>query len=148
MDVHIHKDAQAIEILLTSLVDKCLLTPDEAASIDRNAIEIFMNAPLAERMRAAVKLYREVPFVMDTDDFNEQGEKTLVHGIIDCFFEERGGIVLVDYKSDKIYGEPEKWAEKHRLQLEIYKKAAAEATGLNVIEICLYSFDLGRVIVL
>jgi ATP-dependent exoDNAse (exonuclease V) beta subunit len=54
--------------------------------------------------------------------------------------------VLVDYKSDRVTGNKFEWAERHRVQLEIYKKAVTEATAMEVKEALLYSFDLGEAV--
>jgi ATP-dependent helicase/nuclease subunit A len=141
IDVHAHRDTGAINGLISDLVSRNLLTGEEAAAIDREKIAVFTRSEVAERMRAAARVYREVPFVMETPDFEEA---VLVHGIIDCYFEEDGKMVLVDYKSDAVYGDPRKWAESHRTQLDIYKKAVTESTGMEVKEVLLYSFGLGE----
>jgi ATP-dependent helicase/nuclease subunit A len=147
-DVHTHRNAAAIDGLLTNLVARNLLTGEEANAIDPGKIETFMNSLLAKRMRAAARLYREIPFVMEIPAREiyggESGETLLVHGIIDCYFEEDGGIVLVDYKSDAVYGNPYSWANTHRVQLDIYKKAVEQSTAKEVKEVLLYSFWLGE----
>lgn len=38
---------------------------------------------------------KEYQFVQDS---------VMINGIIDCFFEEDGDIVLVDYKNDRLWG--------------------------------------------
>ena len=52
-------------------------------------------------------LHREQPFVlgMPADQVNREwnnGEEVLIQGIIDAWFYEEDGIVLVDYKTDFI----------------------------------------------
>jgi ATP-dependent helicase/nuclease subunit A len=151
MDVHVHTDTAQIQSLLATLTEKGLLKAEQAALIDPHTIQAFMRSPLADRMRAA-KLYREIPFVMDMPDpgnaeiSDESDEKVLVHGIIDCYFIEDGEIVLVDYKSDAVKGDADAWAARHRVQLDIYKKALEQATGLRVKQVLLYSFSLGRAV--
>ncbi|MCL2603354.1 MAG: helicase-exonuclease AddAB subunit AddA [Defluviitaleaceae bacterium] len=141
MDYHTHTTPERIEALITRLIDKNLLTPDEAAVIDRKKIETLTASPLADRIRAAKQLHREVPFVMKL----ETG--TLVHGIIDAFFEEGGQIVLIDFKSDHTHDTSETdLIARHSVQLDIYKKALTAATAKAVKEVLLYSFALGRAI--
>jgi ATP-dependent helicase/nuclease subunit A len=86
-------------------------------------------------------LHREVPFVTRLDT------GTLVHGIIDAYFEEDNEIVLIDFKSDHT---SETTATdliaRHAVQLGVYKKAIAIATAKSVKEVLLYSFTLGKVI--
>ena len=52
------------------------------------------------------------------------GEKILVQGIIDAYFEEDGELVLVDYKTDRILpGEEKILEERYRTQLDDYAQA-------------------------
>jgi ATP-dependent helicase/nuclease subunit A len=140
-----HITDEDIEGLIEDLCQRNLLTDEEADAIDRGKLLRLTLSPLAERIRMSPRVYREVPFVMRSDFF-DSGEEALLHGIIDCFFEEDGEAVLVDYKSDWVSGSPEDWAATHTLQMSVYKKAVAEATGLNVKEVWLYSFYLGEAV--
>ena len=150
LDYNIHNTPQAIEELILDLTVKNLLTLEEAAFIGRRKIYELINSPLAVRIRRSPNVYRETPFVMtlpaaelfSNHYVNQDQEETiLVHGIIDCYFEEDGEIVLLDYKSD---AKP----ERHKTQMEIYKKAIASATAMNVKEVLIYSFALGKAIAL
>lgn len=76
----------------------------------------FCRSELGQRMIRAEKagrLYRERPFVMGipisdvypellTASPAEKEEQILIQGVIDVFFEEDDGIVLLDYKTDRI----------------------------------------------
>ena len=140
-------------------------------------IVTLVNSPIAKRLREAESrslLWRETPFVLAmpatrlysecraergfaprsvgawgrSPHYEDDSEKILVHGIIDCHFEENGKLILLDFKSDRI---PEQislaeWAEKHRVQLEIYARALGEATKKDVAEMLLYSFSRGEII--
>jgi ATP-dependent helicase/nuclease subunit A len=142
---HEHTTPEAIEGLIGSLTERNLLTGEEAAAIDRDKILRLTHSAIADRIRSSSRVYREVPFVM-RHDFYDSGEEALLHGIIDCFFEEDGEAVLLDYKSDRVTVAPADWASNHALQMSVYKKAVAEATGLNVKETWLYSFYLGEAV--
>jgi len=146
LDYGVHNTPQAIESLIIDLATKNLLTPEEIAFIDRSKIYELINSPIAARIRRSPKVYRETPFVMAlpaTELYDHAGldETILVHGIIDCYFEEDGEIVLLDYKSDSR-------PERHKTQMDIYKKAIANATAMNVKEVLIYSFALGKAIAL
>jgi len=143
LDYEAHTNPQLIEDLIHDLAEKNLLTLEEAAFIDRQKIRTLIDSPLAERIRSSQKVCRETPFILALpaaelypDNPVAQNENVLVHGIIDCYFEEDGEIVLVDYKSD---AQP----SRHTTQMEIYKKAIANATGMHVKEVLIYSFALG-----
>ena len=56
-------------------------------------------------------------------------------------FEEAGGLVLVDYKTDRI-ADPDALWERYREQLDLYRFALEQCTGKRVRECLLYSFYL------
>lgn len=118
----------------------------------------FLRTPLAARMRAAAavqKLHREQPFVYGIsaarlrDKSRPEGENgfpkeetVLIQGIVDAFFEEPDGLVLLDYKTDVIK-EPDELVRRYRVQLDYYQEALESLTGKRVKERVLYSFYLG-----
>ncbi len=67
----------------------------------------------------------------------------LVQGIIDAYFVEEESIVLVDYKTDKVYRE-KKLVDLYRVQQELYKEALERITGRKVKESYIYSFTLQK----
>ena len=162
LDLEICRAKDDIIGLLSTLIAKNLINAEESKALNVNSILSYVNSPLADRMRASGKLYREVPFVMaipphevnvikqntqeDNDSFSNNAaagldmSSVLIHGIIDCYFEENGKIVIIDFKNDSIIGDPNEWAKKYRVQMGIYKRAAEQATGKEVAETLLYAF--------
>ena len=58
------------------------------------------------------KLFKEQPFVLGIDETElypegTDGELVLVQGIIDVYFEEADGLVVLDYKTDKVFSSEE-----------------------------------------
>jgi ATP-dependent helicase/nuclease subunit A len=51
-----------IESQIKSMVEKDLITPQQAQSIDTDKIRRFLSSPVGLRMLASAKIYREVPF--------------------------------------------------------------------------------------
>lgn len=109
----------------------------------------FLKSSLAGRMmraQKAGKLRREKPFVMGIPasrlraSFPEE-EMVLVQGIIDVWFEEEDGLVVADYKTDRIRTGKE-LTERYALQLDYYAEALKRITGKEVKEKILYSFAL------
>ena len=142
MDLHRDNDAAAIKKLVAHLADRGFLTCEEAEAVDISKLERFALSPLAERMRAARRLYREVPFVIGLSAEEVYGKKAedviLVHGIIDCYFEtEDNDIVLVDFKSG---GNPDTLRKRYDTQMKIYRRAIEQAEGKAVKESLFYSF--------
>lgn len=75
----------------------------------------------------------------------DSDEPVLVQGIIDCYFEEEDGLVLVDYKTDSITkGQEEILLNRYHVQLVLYKKALEQIAGKRVKEGGIYSFALGK----
>ena len=77
-----------------------------------------------------------------------EGTETIVQGIIDCYFCEADGIVLIDYKNVKLIpGSTEAdIAQRYCRQIDVYRNALEAAEGRKVKEAYLYLFDLKKFI--
>jgi len=115
--------------------------------VDAGKIYNFTKSNLYERMIMSKKKEKEKAFCM-LMSCNEiytnisSNENIIVQGIIDCYFEDNDGkIILIDYKTDYIGENIEQFVLKYKKQLIIYKKALQKATNKEVKEINLYSFS-------
>lgn len=115
----------------------------------------FMECEVAKRMakaQKADKLYKEQPFVLGLPanrlkpEFPET-ETILIQGIIDVFWEEEDGIVVLDYKTDRV-DDPEELTERYQTQLDYYAEALERLMHRPVKEKLIYSFALGKTITL
>ena len=141
------------ELYMNSLIDALVsgefLTAEEAAAVDTAKLVDFARSSLGARIAASPAVYREKPFNLV---YNIDGIDTMVQGIIDCFFEEDGQLVLVDYKTTNIRTQEEldrRKAEitgRYALQMEIYRKALESITGKKVKESNLYLTNMGATI--
>ena len=153
IDYFAHTASEKLSELVEHLVENNYVNEEAAKAVDISSILHFVNSSLGDRLRAAEKVFRETPFVLAISSdkvFNvESKEKILVHGIIDCYFVENGKIVLVDFKNDRIPANKtlEDWAKTHAIQLGIYKEALEKSTKMEVAEVLLHSFHLGREII-
>ena len=108
----------------------------ELNEFHRRAIERFTRSPLFLRMAASGRVEREWSFVcpfpacelFDTDS----REPVLLQGVIDACFVEDGAWVLLDYKTDRVDGDPAVYAQKHAKQVALYAKVLARLTGTPV----------------
>lgn len=118
-------------------------------------IAAFFETPLAWRMCMAARngaLHAEQPFLLGVpaqDILSEAGEgqqPVLVRGIIDSYFVENEGLVLVDYKTDHVArdGGEEQLIARYQMQLVYYKRALEAALQQPVRQAYLYSFALGK----
>ena len=153
------------------------ITEETKALVKLPMIERFLESELGVRMRAAQqagRLYREKAFVMGFTQtelaefgFGERKEKsetdesadgrcddedlTLIQGIIDVFWEEDDGLVVLDYKTDRVDTAGE-LAGRYAAQLVLYGEALerlyqkGDAREVRVKERLLYSFRLGQIV--
>ena len=131
-----------------------LLTPSQKAAVYARDIAAVFEAPMGDRMRAAAaagRLHKEAPFVMSLPVSRIRPEiagddRVVIQGIIDVWFEEEDGIVLLDYKTDRVRdpdGEQILW-QHYAAQLDYYADALTRAQGKRVKERVIYSFALER----
>lgn len=147
------RSPDTLEEQLRELEAQKKIEPDMLELVYLPVLEKFLHTDLGIRMAKAAeqgKLYKEKPFVMgkaakDVLEESDSEEMILIQGIIDVFFEETDGIVLLDYKTDRIRTGKE-LADRYRTQLELYQEAIERATGKKVKERVLYSFCLGEVV--
>ena len=94
---------------------------------------------------------------IDSDQEKEEQQKvrheedlTLIQGIIDVFWIEKDGIVLLDYKTDRVQ-QTKELIDRYETQLKLYADALERvfaARKLKVKEILIYSFFLEQLITL
>jgi ATP-dependent helicase/nuclease subunit A len=72
----------------------------------------------------------------------------LIQGVIDCFFEEEGQWVLVDYKTDYVNSVQrlQELAQQYRVQMDLYTEALEQITGKPVKERILYFLSANQAI--
>lgn len=63
------------------------------------------------------------------------------------FFEEDGKVIVADYKTDAVKT-PEELIGRYQIQLDYYAEALGRLTGREVTEKIIYSFALGKEIML
>ena len=151
-----------ISKLVDDMVRKELLTIEQAEVIDKESIVSFFASSLGQRMIHAPKLVREIPFNIAYPaskvylDWQGPEEKVLVQGIIDVFFEDEEGTVLLDYKTDTItakfkggYAEAKPILEsRYNVQIQLYTDALESILKRKIDEKYLFFFDGAHVLAL
>ena len=132
------------------LYEKGIISENEAKAINKKAVENFFKSDFAKRILKSDMVMREkkftvrVPICEIYPSLTEFSDETVViQGIADCAFLENGKLIVVDYKTDNLDSE-ERFIEKYKKQVEIYKKALWVCTGYEVSETYLYSFRLSK----
>lgn len=138
-----------IQNMIFSLVEKEIITQNEADAIDVNLIYQYTKSQLFEELRQAKEVHKEQPFYINipAKDVVSEAENSkkniLVQGIIDLYYiDKNDNLLLIDFKTDYISQEPnakEKILDKYKVQLEIYKTALEQALGrkVNKTALCL-----------
>jgi ATP-dependent exoDNAse (exonuclease V) beta subunit len=131
--------AERVRAMADALAPSFGLGP-EAASLAAEQVERALALPVVERARRASRVWRELSL------WFPDGEH-LVEGVVDLVFEEPGGLVVVDYKSDPI-SEDQALAQAahHAGQLQLYGRGLAQAAGLPVRERLVVFTALGRAV--
>lgn len=138
-----------IQNMILNLVEKEIITQNEADAIDVNLIYQYTKSQLFEELRQAKEVHKEQPFYINipakyvVSEAENSKKNILVQGIIDLYYiDKNDNLILIDFKTDYISNEPnakEKILDKYRVQLEIYKTALEQALGrkVNKTALCL-----------
>ena len=152
MDFKKADSLEAVQGEIERLRAQRFLSEREAAAVDAGAIVALFASPLGQRMRRAPALRREFRFSLlcDAEELfgGAAGEELLLQGVVDCFLEEPDGLVVIDYKTDRLKSraEAEKRAALYRGQLAAYASALERITGRPVKESVLYFLSLGEAV--
>lgn len=141
-----------LQSAVAEYVDAGILLEEEAQAVGMERIQGFFSTDFGKRAVKAAKegrLYREKPFDLVREI---EGEQIIVQGIIDCFFEEGGKYILLDYKTNYIdknkplSEELDRIKNTYKKQMDIYGEAIRTIKSLEVAEAYLYLFDIGQMV--
>jgi len=134
-----------IEALIAELKEKVILLPELAEAIDLKRVAMFVKSDIGVRIAKADKVYKEASFnvIKEID-----GIESIVQGVIDCYFEEDGEYVLVDFKSNYVADSQSlgELKEVYATQIELYSEALEVASGVKVKEKYLYLFSQDKAV--
>ena len=128
-----------------------ILGEEELSLLNKEQFQTFLSSSLGECFKKAFqekRLFREMhfmralPFRALFPDRKEEDE-VLLQGIVDAFIVEDDGIILVDYKTDRVR-EGEELRERYRKQIMLYSDALEAILGKRVKRRVLYSFYLAK----
>ncbi|WP_315369980.1 UvrD-helicase domain-containing protein [Oribacterium sinus] len=129
------------------------LSPEEYGLLNQEKLKKFLDSPLGQIFAKAHQentLYREQHFMQEVEyeklfpeDGGDNVEKVILQGIIDAFIMEEDGIILVDYKTDRVK-DGEELRNRYQKQIDLYSEALEQILGKKVRRRVLYSFSLGE----
>lgn len=131
------------------LVEWQFITEQQAASLDKVALAKFFESVLYQRILASKNVRREMRFLTEvpakrfdsTLSGNAENANVIVQGAVDLCFEECDGIVVLDFKTDRVQN-AKQLADCYGEQLEIYAAACEKIFSKPVKEKIIYSFAL------
>lgn len=152
----VSKIREEIKSQINSFVEKNIMSLDEIETININWIVKFIKSDIFKEIYIANKfgkLFKEKAIDYNIklknlfkDENIEEYEKIMVVGIIDLFFEnENGEIILLDYKTDYVTKENlEEVKSRYKVQLDLYKSAIEDISCKKVTKKGLYLFGINE----
>lgn len=149
LDFFCEPNEQSVRAQIEAMRAQRKLTEEQAKAADAYAIVRFLRSDLAARIRKSKQVEREYRFSLlrPVRDFSslDADDSVLLQGVVDCFFEEDGELVVVDFKTDHVSrAQLDERAEHYRPQLEVYSMALTRVVGKKVKEKVLYFFSAGE----
>lgn len=136
-----------------------VFTREEAVELEKSipGFEAYFNSGLARQIFTIQKerssnVFREIPFTLKLacseifgDTSFADSDYTFVQGIIDCWYEDDGKAVLIDYKTDHIRGSDEEIGDilqkRYQTQMTVYAKAIRDIKGIDIKESIIWLFN-------
>ena len=150
-------DVESINRELERLVASNYLTSEQVRNVDARKIMHFFNSGIGKRLLRAQNVKREFKFTLLTDAGQfypgEAGsgceDSILIQGVVDCFFEEDGELIVIDFKTDYVTVETQnEKAASYFPQIAAYSAALERITQKHVKECAVYFFATGEAVAL
>ncbi len=127
------------------------ITKRQREVIDEKKLTAFFQSELCSRILNCDAVLREYKFMtgIDSAQFGgteRAGDTVMIQGVADCVIIEGGHATIIDYKTDFVKSESE-LTERYAMQLALYKGAIEKLLDMPVYECIIYSFCLGKEIV-
>ena len=127
------------------------ITESEANSADIGALQSFFESDIYKRVINSNDFHREMRFLTEipacqidpTLPCDLTNANIVVQGAIDLCFEEPDGIVVLDFKTDRV-DNLEQLVDCYGEQLNLYAEAAEKIFSKPVKEKIIYSFAVGK----
>lgn len=126
------------------------LSRREAEAVDVAAVARLFASDLGRRMRSCPQVLREFKFSLlcDAEEIygTAAGEQLLLQGVVDCCLDEPEGLVIIDYKTDRVRTaqEIEARGKRYRGQILSYARAMERIHGKKVKQCLLYFITPGK----
>ncbi len=143
-----------IDTELERLYEWRFISEEKYNSIDKQKLLKFFDSEVFSRINNAELVKREMRFLTEicackidpSLDKKYENEMVIVQGAVDICFVEKDGIVILDFKTDRV-DNPEILAEIYGEQLSIYALACEKIFNKPIKQKIIYSFCHNREII-
>lgn len=145
---------EAIKEELIRLIGEKQLQEEVLQVVSIKRLVEMANSKMVQRMKTAKHVWKEKQFIYlakanEVSENYPEDEEILIQGIVDTFFLEEDGLVIIDYKTD--YVAPENQEEsikrikaRYTKQLDLYEEALHQITGIPVKEKVIYLYNINQ----
>ena len=148
-----------IKAQIQDLVKRRIITEKESQVLSPRKIMRFFKSPIAKRMLSSKfvkreqKIYTQIKMndiylndeIFKNNRETYENESVMLRGVIDLYFEEDDGLVILDYKTDFVDENNKKEIiHKYKKQIEIYADVLSKLTDKKVKEKYLYLFGIDK----
>ncbi len=149
LDAHLVKENYVIQKLEQLVLDD-RITMDECKAVSVQSIASFFQTPLGQLLlKDPSEVRREVSFTMAlapdgvrdhliTKRSKDRNAAVIVQGTVDCLIFGEHGILLLDYKTDRVHRSSREAAQQYVSQMAMYKIALERSFLRPVSEVWLY----------
>ena len=139
----------AIEKEIMRLVEEGFLTCQQGQMVECDRLARFFDTEIGMRLRTSENVLREFKFsVLDDGAAFDQalaGEKILLQGVVDCALMDDDGIVVMDFKTDRVSEDTiAHTAQRYWPQVEAYAEALSRIFEKPVKAKMLYFFHMDQ----
>ena len=141
-------DEDDIHQQIDEMVQRELLAATHASQVPVALIANFFRVELGQRLKASRdSVQRELPFTLSVParyvspglTGEDAEEPVLVQGIIDCLIDDPDGLVLIDFKTDRVsQASVGAVAQGYEIQMMLYRLAVERSFKKGVKEAILY----------
>ena len=143
----------SIEKELHRLVTSGFITSEQWEMLDSQKLFVFFSSEIGRKLCDGANCLREFKFsILDNGENYGPGlqeEQVLLQGVIDCAVLDEDGIILLDFKTDRVSKESlTSTVEKYRSQLDTYAHAIQRIYEMPVKQKLLYFFSIDQFVAL
>ena len=139
---------EAVRQQIDTLMADRRLSANEAMLLPVADVVWFGTTPTGRLLAThATAARREVPFVYACP-IGHDDERTIVRGVIDCLLKTEAGLVIIDYKTDRVTDEAalRQRVENYSVQMQLYAQAAEHIFAQPVTQAILVFLRVRQVV--